>query len=89
MAFSLFQTVLIGVVLFSVERNLSQPYFLDSLIVLLDIALNFLNAIKFAMFVCRLYLFKAHWCFLWPFHRIYSTKELHVFSLLSWLCIWG
>ena len=59
MAFSLFQTVLIGVVLFSVERNLSQPYFLDSLIVLFDIALNFLNAIRFSMFVCRLYLLKA------------------------------
>ena len=38
MAFSLFQTVLIRVVLFSVERKLSQACFLNSLIVLLDTA---------------------------------------------------
>ena len=59
MAFSLFQTVLIGVVLFSVERKLSQACFLDSLIVLLDTALDFLNAIRFSRFLCSLYLLKA------------------------------
>ena len=62
MAFSLLQTVLIGVVLFSDERKISwilEACFLDSVIVLLDIALIFLNAIRFSMFLCRLYLLKA------------------------------
>ena len=80
MAFSLFQTVLIGVVLFSVERKLSQACFLDSLIVFLDTALDFLNAIRFSMFLCRLYLLKACLVFFMAVSQDLFHQETSCFS---------